>query len=235
MSLVATLSLAGGQTLFRATFERLPEAVLTVEDFYFEEDTTGRRQYVSYLWLAGCDPSQFVGATSDDDSVESCRVVTSVGDRRLVQITTVAFPPDRPLIAPPFVENDITLIECRLDREGTHLTVRLPDRDALAELVDTCEQIGDSVSLEALYTESPTESRAKELTDKQRASLALASERGYFAAPRETALADLAAELDVSSQTLSRHIRVGAGKVIESAVDGVDDPHDLFKNTEHEA
>lgn len=235
MSLVATLSLEGGQTLFRSTFERLPGAELTVEDFYFEEDTAGRRQYVSYLWLTGCDPGQFVAATSDDETVESCRVVTSVGDRRLVQITTVPFPPDRPLIGPPFVENDITLIECRLDREGTHLTVRLPDRDALAELVETGEQIGDSVTLSELYTESPTEPRANSLTDKQRASLALASERGYFAVPRETALADLAAELDVSSQTLSRHIRVGAGKVIESAVESVEDPHDLFKDTEHEA
>jgi predicted DNA binding protein len=43
----------------------------------------------------------------------------------------------------------------------------------------------------------------------------LALDRGYFESPSEVTLAELATDLDITAQTLSRHIRSGVRKLVE--------------------
>lgn len=52
------------------------------------------------------------------------------------------------------------------------------------------------------------------LTDRQRRTLALAYEKGYFDVPRGTSLTDLATTLSVSEQAVSERIRRGLETVL---------------------
>ena len=53
-----------------------------------------------------------------------------------------------------------------------------------------------------------------DLSQRQREVIELARRRGYYAWPRETSAADLAAELDISKTTLLEHLRKAESKVL---------------------
>jgi predicted DNA binding protein len=56
------------------------------------------------------------------------------------------------------------------------------------------------------------------LTDTQREALVLAYERGYFGSPRETSLEEVAAELDITQQSLSSRLRRGHRRLIAATL-----------------
>jgi predicted DNA binding protein len=66
-----------------------------------------------------------------------------------------------------------------------------------------------------LYDTDPERGPPRDrLTARQRETLRLAHERGYFEIPREVTLDDLADELGVSNQAVSERLRRGCTHVI---------------------
>jgi len=63
------------------------------------------------------------------------------------------------------------------------------------------------------------------LTRKQLQALRLAHENGYFSVPRESSLAEIGEELDVSTQSVSERLRRGLTVVLEREMceEGEDD------------
>jgi predicted DNA binding protein len=104
----------------------------------------------------------------------------------------------------------------------------LPGRTALAEVVDALRTVCGSVSLERLGRVEGTLSEGAgetvtvelaELTETQRETAVLAVDSGYYAQPRETSFAALAAELDVSKSALSQRLRAVESKLTRAAFD----------------
>lgn len=56
------------------------------------------------------------------------------------------------------------------------------------------------------------------LTDRQREALRIAYERGYFDVPRNASLEDIAAELDISTSSVSERLRRAQTELIEGTV-----------------
>ena len=63
----------------------------------------------------------------------------------------------------------------------------------------------------------------RELTETERETLVRAMEAGYYEAPRDATVSDLAEEFDISTTGLSKNIRRGERKVLDAIVDSVDD------------
>jgi predicted DNA binding protein len=64
------------------------------------------------------------------------------------------------------------------------------------------------MELQRLHSpETPTVDGQYMLTDTQRETIQLAHELGYYDIPRDVTMADLASELDVSQQALSKRLR----------------------------
>jgi predicted DNA binding protein len=64
---------------------------------------------------------------------------------------------------------------------------------------------------------------AEELTQPQREALHLAYDRGYFETPRQTTLAELARELDITGQSLGARLNRGINTVLAQTL--VDPDH----------
>lgn len=121
-----------------------------------------------------------------------------------------------------FREHDVTAIEAHRDGTGLHVQARFPGRDALEHVLDAAQNIAEDVELVRLYEEVPTSSSPDRLTDRQRAALAIALENGYFETPAKASLEDVAAAMDITPQTASRHVRVAVRKLVSDAVAGHD-------------
>jgi hypothetical protein len=92
-------------------------------------------------------------------------------------------------------------------RDGRiHYSVTIPDRSALAPMVERLRDAGATVSVYRILTADDGENDGPTLTDKQRETLELAIERGYFDRPRGATLEDIADELDVTISAVSQRL-----------------------------
>lgn len=223
MSLIAEIHLHGDIILFEETFEQASDAVCTFEDYHYVTEEDGKTHYVFFWWVAETDFATFENALHDDSTVSDCRLVTGLGDRRLYRVRTISFPDEQPLVFPMFREHGITAIESIRDVSGLHLEARFPDRDVLESFVESAQDIARKVAVKRLYTDGGTSIEKEILTQKQREVLSLALKNGYFDSPSGVTLDELADDSDVTSQTLSTHIRKGVKKLVKNAVD-VDEP-----------
>ena len=89
-----------------------------------------------------------------------------------------------------------------------------PDREALSSFTSAAPD--EALPLQAIFERDGLPwTRNYGLSEPQAAIIRTAAERGYFAVPREVALADVAAELDISSQAASERLRRGLGTLVE--------------------
>ncbi len=216
MALVAELRFHGDSGLLVRTFEAVPRAECTFDDVHYVDDR-GRTYYVLFLWVTGAGPDEFAGALEADPTITDHRRLASVDDRWLFRVVTTPFPPDQPLVYPECRKHDVTVVEARCDAAGLHLQARFPSRSEFDDFLDSAEGMVPQVEVTRLYTDGD-DPGADDLTRKQREALALAYDRGYFATPSEVTLDALAADLDITPQTLSRHLRVAVRKVVGEAV-----------------
>lgn len=225
MSLISEVSLSSPLVLFEDTFEREPGAVWTLEEQHYSTDGAGDTHYVFFWWTTSAGHGDLAAALDDDRTVCHRRAVSTVEGQILWRIETQSFPSEQPLVFPTLVEHDATTVATRRDADGLHLRTRFPDRDAFDAFVDAAGRIADAVEVTQLHRETDGNSAARgQLTDRQRAALELAHERGYFETPRQVTLDVLADEFDVTPQTLSRHLRVAVQKVVTDTVDATTPP-----------
>jgi len=92
-----------------------------------------------------------------------------------------------------------------------------------APLQEAFERQGDDVSVRIDEVASrPTDAErpmGERLSDRQREALAVATELGYYEAPREATHEDVADQLGCSAQTAGDHLRKAEAKLVEGATD----------------
>ncbi|ATW87345.1 hypothetical protein halTADL_0541 [Halohasta litchfieldiae] len=101
-------------------------------------------------------------------------------------------------------------------REGWRLRFRFANRDHFESFVEALNERNQSYSLLELIEPDKPRLSVGSLTPRQREALVAAWEHGYYNIPRETSGEEIAAELDISHQTLSELLRRGTEKLIKS-------------------
>lgn len=104
------------------------------------------------------------------------------------------------------------------------VSVLLPDRETLRELVSRLREGGSSVEVYGI-TQSNVEGNESivmdvtDITDKQREALMVAVEEGYYDTPRKADLEVLADRLDISKSAVSQRLKSIESKLIHKLVD----------------
>lgn len=231
MSFVATVTVCN-PPLFQTTFEAVPDAHSTVENYHFLEDDSGERRYVFFWWVTTGDFDAHELALADDPTVDEFRELANVGDRRLYRIVTESVPPEWTMLYLFFRDNDVTVLESSRSVRGAHIEARFPSFDALQALRATVCGSDADVQIERIRSETDPELSEYRLTEKQREAVALAARRGYFETPSRASLDELATELSVSPQAVSKRVRAGVEKLVETALGGDSPPDDAVRRRE---
>lgn len=135
------------------------------------------------------------------------------GERRCVDIVHHSGPVCRNCPGTVFGEYD--LVPQFLERLGDRFIIRtyLPANHRLADLVEDLREVSHSVRVLRIldFREDDVVAQTADvdlsrLTEKQRATLETAVERGYFESPPEVSLAELSDEFDVSESALSQRL-----------------------------
>jgi predicted DNA binding protein len=168
------------------------------------------------VWVAGSDHERFAETVLGHPLVGEFLLLDRIDDSRLYRIVWETVPTD--LIA-GIAESEATVLEATGDGRWV-FRLRFEDHAGLSAFHDYCADHGIDVRVERIDTVGGAAERRRRfgLSREQREALVLALRRGYFATPRETALADMAVELGISRQALSNRIRRGNEAVLRTAL-----------------
>lgn len=169
-----------------------------------------------YFWATGADFETFERHVLDDTNVEGITQLDRVDDSGLYRVSWTATEDD---LLDGLVESEAVVLEAYSDG-AWHFRVRFPDHDLLGQFYNFCTDHDISIHVARVYTltEASRAGRTFDLTPEQREALLLAVRRGYFAVPRESNLTEIAEELAISQQAVSKRVRRGAHKVLAKAL-----------------
>lgn len=211
MSTIAEFSLAPEKLSFAASLSATPSVELDVEREYGIHSVMP----VVFCWARGGDLDAFEAVLADDETVTDVTRLGDTGDRRLYRAKLTG--------ATSVVTYDVWMelgaarLEWRYADGRWYARMRFPDRKALVAFREFCDENDLDFQLDRLYDTDPDRGPPRDrLTSRQRETLRLANERGYFEIPRAVTLTDLANELGVSNQAVSERLRRGCGRVVDN-------------------
>lgn len=214
MSLVAEFSVESSKlSLYNAT-----TAVPSITVELTTQIATDPERPLVFFWARGERIEAFDDALRTDDSVTDVETYTDLDTRRLyrAQVSDAA-----DLVAyPVWVEAGAERLEAICQNGTWRDRFRFPDREALRSVRQWCRDNGVTFKLHSLYAEtgdirSGIETR---LSPEQAKTLETAYRAGYFEIPREATAADVAAELEISPQSVSERLRRAYAALVEDHV-----------------
>ncbi|QFU82175.1 helix-turn-helix domain-containing protein [Natronorubrum aibiense] len=211
MSLIAILDVAHPDLALTPTIRACPETSIEVVPHSTTDPDTGLFFYL----VEGADDT-FEDALERDHTVSDWMLVD---DRDSTCIYRLQHTEETALISPLTTELGGLLLKAQSNDRGWTNRLHLPDREALAELWECCEDHDISFELHRMFRQDEwTTETVPELTDEQRIALIRAHEHGYFEEPRETSLEELADHLGISPTAVGGRIRRGTGQLVETTL-----------------
>lgn len=121
-----------------------------------------------------------------------------------------------------FAEYDCVPHISRVTGDSVVVETFLPGREVVWDLLDAVRDVAEAVrlvrleSIEAGYPiGNVCEVDLSVLTDKQRDTLRIALQRGFYVRPKRTSLEELETDLDVSASAISQRLTVAQRKLLE--------------------
>ncbi|PSP55710.1 helix-turn-helix domain-containing protein [Halobacteriales archaeon QS_1_67_19] len=199
--------------VLQAALEAAPEMDLSVEQQTFRD----AKPFAIALWASDGDFEAFEAGLAEDPTVTDAIVLAEIDDQRLYQVE-LSEEGEQQMSYHAWANLGGVFLSGERSGDGWHVRIRFPDRESLQEYVEYCADQGLSLDLRQLYDASEHRNGSYGLTDRQRHTLRIATEMGYFDIPRDVELKDLATELGVSRQAVSERLRRATGTLVRATV-----------------
>ena len=223
MSIIAEFIVPSDEFALYDTLVAVPEMIIEIERVVAHESD----QIMPLFWTTGGDHAHFEDVTTDDPSIRNVTKLDETDDAVLYRaewvnrVDTVAY---------AYTETGATLLEATGQNEQWNLQMRFDDEDALSTFQTYLDENDYRFDLEALYRESQPMTDSHEVTTPQREALLTALDAGYYNVPRDSTMDDVAADLGISQQALSKRLRRGYRNLIKETLT-VDDLDDSSRGT----
>lgn len=212
MSVIAEFSVRSDDFALHHALTAAPDMVVEIERVV----ATMEDRVMPYFWVSGGDQTEFEDAFRDDDSVRNITKIEALDDARLYRaewtknIETIVY---------AYVDIGATILTTVGRNEAWELKMRFDDRSKLQQFQEYCDEKGISFELDRLNQEEhPMASAQFNLTPTQRETLVTALEAGYYEIPQEATMSELADELEVSQQALSKRFHQGHKNLVSSTL-----------------
>ncbi|QRV16233.1 helix-turn-helix domain-containing protein [Haloterrigena salifodinae] len=212
MSIIAEFSVESDDLALHHALTTVPQMVVEIERVV----ATIEDRVMPYFWVSGGDHAAFEAAFQDDDSTTDVALIDEVDDARLYRaewtrnVETIVY---------AYIELGATILQAVGRDENWELRMRFDDRDSLARFQNYCEDNGIAFDLNRIKEqEQPMASAQYDLTTKQRETLVAALEGGYYEIPQEITMNELADQLGISQQALSKRFHAAHRNLITSTL-----------------
>ena len=168
---------------------------------------------VPFVWATGPDHEGFAEGVRAHPAVESLTVLDRFGEKGLYRLDWQEAPTD---LVTAIQRSGAAVLGARGGRRW-EFRLRFSETEQVPRFHSMVREAGLPINIEQTQPLSDDEDTYG-LSEKQRHALTIAVERGYFASPSEVKLDELADELDITRQALSKRIRRGNEKILQRAL-----------------
>ncbi|WP_161972946.1 MULTISPECIES: helix-turn-helix domain-containing protein [Halostella] len=215
MSSIAELAIPPEEFILAHTLAAVPDATVEIE----RVAAATENRVTPYFWVHSDDLDAFDAALREDDTARNPEQLESDGSDRLYRVDWHA---EDHGIVEVLARSEATVLKA-VANDTWQVRILFPDEDSLSTFHDGCRTAGLSFTVERLYhPDDLGDTHEHGVTEEQRTALVAAYRAGYFAVPRNATLAEVADDLDISSNALSSRLRRGNANLIERVL--VDDP-----------
>lgn len=201
MSVIAEFTAPAETLALSETLASTPGMIVEIERVVAHEDD----RVMPYFWVRGGDYAAFEAAVTDDPST---RNVVKLDEYEKGTLYRAEWTRNVESLVYAYLETGATIVEATGRAPSWELRMRFDDESLVADFREYCGRNDISFELSRLY--HPTEPMAGGqygLSPKQRTALVTALERGYFDVPRAVSMDELADDLGISQQSLSKLLR----------------------------
>lgn len=191
-------------------FENLPKASVELERLIPHGELI-----IPYFWVQGAKAEDIESAFEYHTGVVEVELIDNIDDDYLMRAEweNAYFG-----ILSALALDNVSLLSGVGTKDGWEFEVRAETREDISDFRANCQEHDISLEITSVHELMAPEQESEELTDPQHEALLLAYERGYFDTPRETTLAELADELEITQQSLSSRLKRGHRQLIASTV-----------------
>ncbi|MFC6717951.1 bacterio-opsin activator domain-containing protein [Natrialbaceae archaeon GCM10025810] len=212
MSVIAEFSVRSDDFALNRALTAAPHMVVEIERVV----ATMEDRVMPYFWVTGGDHDEFETAFAADETVQTVAHIDSVEDARLYR---AEWTENVESIVYAYVELGSTILQAVGRSTHWELRMRFDDRDSLTTFQSYCADNGISYELNRIKEqEQPMASAQYDLTPKQRETLLTALEEGYYEVPQNVTMRELADQMDVSQQALSKRFHSAHRNLITSTL-----------------
>lgn len=212
MSLIAEFTVPAREFALHETLRAVPEMVVEVERVVAHEADW----IVPYLWTTGEGYETFERAAVADPSITDLEKLTEVENAVLYRTEWVA---DVETVAYTMTQTGATLLNAIGKDDRWQLQFRFDDHEGSSAFQEYLNEAGLLAHLKRLYeVTQPRTDGQPGLTDLQHATLVTALNAGYYKTPRDVSMSELAGEMGITQQALSKRLRAGHRTVIANSL-----------------
>lgn len=196
-------------TLFD-TLQEVPELTIEIERVVASDELL-----TPYFWGSCENMSQFEAAVEADPTVDNLHLVDEFEEVNLYRANWTG---DVESVVFVYTELKLTVLEATGQRDLWQLQIRFDNQEQLEKFQESCSDRGIPFELQQLHeVKQPRTGSQYDLTSKQHDALRKAWEMGYYTSTDVT-LTDIAAELDVTQQSISQRLQRGIHTLIENTI-----------------
>lgn len=211
MSLLAIVHVAHADLALSPTIRECPDAVIHVMPQAATDPETG----LFFFFVEDGGESLESAFEQDHTVAEWARIGKSASGF----VYRLKHTPGTKLLSPKTFELGGLMREATSNIRGWTIRFQFPNREALSQLWEHCEDEDISFDLRRMFRhQSWDSSDSMALTDSQFDALMTAYEEGFFEEPRKTSLEELADILDISPTAVGGRIRRGTAVLIETTL-----------------
>lgn len=212
MATVAQFTVPSSDFPLGRVFDDLPNARIELERI-----VPTKAAVLPYFWVRRTDGKTVLQAIDSSGALRNAEVIDEIDQDVLVRTEWI---PDADGLVDWFAKADVTLLSAVGTTDGWTFDIRVEDPATLSAFREHARDHAIAVTVKRLRSLADVlDGDEYGLTAEQEESLLLALDAGYYEEPREVTLADLAADLGITRQSLSSRLRRGYKNLIESTID----------------
>ncbi len=212
MSVIGEFTVPASKVAMQQTLRATPEMTVEIERVVAHQSGT----LTPYFWIRGGDMERFKTAIADDPSVSEATRLDIHGNGTLYR---AEWSPDVESVGQAYLQTGAIILEATGRHDEWELRLRFDTHEDVSTFYGYCEEHDIPFDVTRIY--NPTTPKAGGqfgLTPKQREALVAALEAGFYEIPQGATMTDIADEIGISQQSVSKRLRRAHGNVVSNVL-----------------